>query len=112
MPSISTAKGQTTRLNNEVLPQKKYKCSITCWIWLANRGWELTRHLDEKKSGPDSVLHVIHCSCKESACEKGRCPCFSAGLCCTDLCRCSNCANTKETEEKEDDNCPDTDSED
>ena len=34
----------------------------------------------------------------------GFCSCFSAGLCCTDLCRCSNCANTKDTEEKEDDN--------
>ncbi|XP_060800100.1 McKusick-Kaufman/Bardet-Biedl syndromes putative chaperonin isoform X3 [Neoarius graeffei] len=26
-----------------------------------------------------------------------------------DLCRCSSCSNTKETEEKDDDNCPDTD---
>ncbi|KAK1885936.1 G polyprotein [Dissostichus eleginoides] len=35
---------------------------------------------------------------------------YGKGLCCTDLCRCSNCANTKETEEEKDD-CPDTDSE-
>ena len=63
-----------------------------------------------RNSAPDSVLHVIHCGCK-SACETGRCSCFSAGLCCTDLCRCCNCANTKETEELED-NCPDTDGED
>ena len=44
--------------------------------------------------------------------QAGLCSFFSAGLCRTDLYHCSNCANTKDTEEKEDDNCPDTDSED
>ncbi|KAL7381963.1 hypothetical protein ABVT39_014244 [Epinephelus coioides] len=83
----------------------------------AGYGWHLedgklqvtwmTRNL-----APDSVLQEIHCSCKGSTCETGRCSCFSAGLCCTDLFRCHKCMNKKETEKREDDNCPDTDSED
>ena len=74
----------------------------------AGYGWQIE----------DGTLHITwmtrnpapDCGCK-GACETGRCSCFSAGLCCTDLCRCCNCANTKETEELED-NRPDTDSED
>ncbi|XP_056290830.1 uncharacterized protein LOC130206756 isoform X2 [Pseudoliparis swirei] len=81
----------------------------------AGYGWQIedgTLHITwmTRNPAPDSVLHVIHCGCK-GACETGRCSCFSAGLCCTDLCRCCNCANTKDTEQLED-NCPDTDSED
>ena len=62
-----------------------------------------------RNPAPDSVLHVIHCGCRGSACETNRCSCFTAGLCCTDLCRCSNCNKKKEMEEKEDETCPDTD---
>ena len=81
----------------------------------AGYGWQIedgTLHITwmTRNPAPDRGLHVIHCGCK-GACETGRCSCFSAGLCCTDLCRCCNCANTKETEELED-NRPDTDSED
>ena len=49
---------------------------------------------------PESVLKVVHCSCKQSKCETGRCSCMSARLSCTDLCRCQNCANI--SMEKED----------
>ena len=60
---------------------------------------------------PDSVLQVVHCSCKTSKCETERCSCMSARSC-TDLCLCQNCENvSKETEERviSDDDSDDSD---
>ena len=53
-----------------------------------------------KNPAPESVLKVVHCSCKQSKCEMGRCSCMSARLSCMDLCPCQNCANiSMETED-------------
>ena len=41
-PPSALQKGKLPGCNNEILSQN---------IWLADRGWELTRHLDDKKSG-------------------------------------------------------------
>lgn len=55
-------------------------------------GWhledgELTVMWMTRNPAPDSVLKVVHCSCKQGKCETGRCSCMSARLTCTDLCR-------------------------
>ena len=41
-----------------------------------------------KNPAPDSVLQVVHCSCKTTKWETERCSCVSARLSCTDLCQC------------------------
>ena len=33
------------------------------------------------------------CRCKKSQCQKKYCECFSAGVACSDACRCEGCAN-------------------
>ncbi len=42
----------------------------------------MTRNL-----APESMLQVVHCSCKQGKCETERCSCLSPGLCCIDLCQ-------------------------
>ena len=60
---------------------------------------ELTMTWMTKSPAPER--QAVHCSCKQSICEPGRCSCMSARLCCTDLCWCQNCGNvSKETEDR------------
>ena len=88
--------------------QTKYKCSITCWMWLANRGWDLAPGWPEIR--PLTVFCMWYTAAAKVPVRQEDVPVFLQD-CVTDLCRCCNCANTKETEELED-NSPDTDSED
>lgn len=42
---------------------------------------------------PAEVLKVVACSCQASACNGGRCSCYSSKLPCTDMCKCIGCLN-------------------
>lgn len=68
-------------------------------------GWhiedgELTVTWMTKNPALQSVLQLVHCTCKQGKCDTDRCSCMSARLSCTDLCRCQHCMNVqKETED-------------
>lgn len=48
-------------------------------------------------SYPPELLQIDSCKCKKSKCETNQCACRRAGLSCTDLCACIDCANTIQT---------------
>merc|ERR1712105_583825 len=47
---------------------------------------------------PDSIMELVHCSCKSTGCAKGKCSCLSNLFLCTDLCFCENCKNCEISE--------------
>lgn len=64
-------------------------------------------------AAPTSVLASIHCSCTKTGCVKGRCSCLLNEQCCTDCCKCVNCANVPSQDDcsvLQDDTNPDSDS--
>ncbi|XP_049332864.1 uncharacterized protein LOC111197609 isoform X2 [Astyanax mexicanus] len=106
MPPTSDALYQhCKRANYQAAVMRHSLKSKICAPSPIGNGWhlengELAVTWMTKLPAPESVLQVVHCSCKQGKCETGRCSCMSARLCCTDLCKCQNCENvSKETEQ-------------
>jgi len=107
MPPTSDALYQhCKRANYQAAIMRHSLKAIMCAPSPIGNGWhledgELTVTWMTRNPAPESVLQAVHCSCKQSKCETGRCSCMSARLSCTDLCWCQNCANvSQETEER------------
>lgn len=107
MPPTSDALHQhCKRANYQAAIMRHSLKAMMCAPSPVGNGWhledgELTVTWMTRNPAPESVLQVVHCSCKQGKCETGRCSCMSARLSCTDFCLCQNCANvSKETEER------------
>jgi hypothetical protein len=46
---------------------------------------------------PKELMEHSKCKCPKSGCDKRQCPCFAAGVSCTDFCECANCKNVQES---------------
>ncbi|XP_056105946.1 uncharacterized protein LOC130084505 [Rhinichthys klamathensis goyatoka] len=106
MPPTSDALYQhCKRANYQAAIMRHSLKGIMCAPSPVGNGWhledgELTVTWMTRNPAPESVLQAVHCSCKHSKCETGRCSCMSARLSCTDLCRCQNCANVSQEKEE------------
>lgn len=47
--------------------------------------------------GDEKKLHARGCNCTKTNCQKNYCECFHAGIGCSQLCKCSNCKNSRIT---------------
>ena len=68
-----------------------------------NYGWESVHSsfvpiLTENLPAPLALIELSVCSCK-SDCTKKRCRCHKNDFVCTDICKCSQCKNTEDSED-------------
>jgi hypothetical protein len=49
----------------------------------------------------EQQLHTRRCNCKKTECSKNYCECFTAGIGCSPLCKCSDCKNNFKSTMKE-----------
>ena len=56
--------------------------------------------METKDAAPESLLKVVKCGCKTTRCIKGGCSCLVNKLPCTDLCKCTECKNGKDSNDE------------
>lgn len=79
-------------------------------------GDEISVHWLDGDYAPKDILKTTKCGCKVTGCSGGACACHKAGLRCTVLCNCKNCANINPADaqalvesDEEDDGADDSD---
>jgi len=64
--------------------------------WVMNEEWNPV--MTTLPPAPEAVIQLVKCKCAKDQCSSKRCQCRKSGLCCTDLCYCSEngCTNHQE----------------
>ena len=65
--------------------------------WLLSGEDNLSVRWITQPAAPPELLRYLHCGCKKTACSTNQCTCRANAVSCTELCSCSNCANTTST---------------
>ena len=106
--------------NQDSLALHIYRAAYQCYIWrnatrpildlpdFTEHGWKID---DDGQLGikwmslqpaPNALLLLVNCKCTKG-CKNNRCSCRKSGLKCTDVCKCHECKNGKDSADDSDD---------